>query len=305
LTDREKREKIQRAVHKDREGWLRAQRREIAALGALYLRYGRAVKLDIIDAANSDGLLVGVSAPALERAVSRKIALLAADRNDLFDWAVRASATNGAARIAPVARIAGAEMPAATIAHAESRMASWLERHVAEDGLNLSARLWRIDLGAQDKIISALRDGIRQGEAIDKTFKELLRGGAPDAATTRKIERAFGQSRAVNVGENIQKLFTRRGEKNIVFNVERVLITETNRVNGHAFIESSRDAGAIGMRWCLSPSHPRADICDDYATADKYGLGPGGYPMDAIPAFPAHPLCLCYLVPIFPWEVRK
>jgi hypothetical protein len=48
-----------------------------------------------------------------------------------------------------------------------------------------------------------------------------------------------------------------------------------------------------GYRWALSGSgHPHTDECDVYANQDLYGLGPGGYPPDAVPSTP-HPACLC------------
>src|SRR5690606_3258478 len=45
------------------------------------------------------------------------------------------------------------------------------------------------------------------------------------------------------------------------------------------------------------PQHPRPDICDLYANQNLYGLGPGGYPPDAVPSTP-HPNCLCVRVAI-------
>lgn len=51
-----------------------------------------------------------------------------------------------------------------------------------------------------------------------------------------------------------------------------------------------------GVRWMLSPAHPRPDICDVLAGQDLYGFGPGGYPLDRVPA--RHTSCLCYLVAI-------
>lgn len=48
-----------------------------------------------------------------------------------------------------------------------------------------------------------------------------------------------------------------------------------------------------GIRWTLSMSHPRKDICDVYATQDLYGLGPGVYPAKELPRVP-HPNCLCF-----------
>ena len=54
---------------------------------------------------------------------------------------------------------------------------------------------------------------------------------------------------------------------------------------------------AHGFRWVTSGSHPKPDECDSYAGQDAYGLGPGGYPADALPMTP-HPACLCSQVAI-------
>lgn len=47
-----------------------------------------------------------------------------------------------------------------------------------------------------------------------------------------------------------------------------------------------------GIKWNLSGSHPRKDICDVYATQDLYGLGPGVYPPSELPR--DHPNGLCW-----------
>jgi hypothetical protein len=54
-----------------------------------------------------------------------------------------------------------------------------------------------------------------------------------------------------------------------------------------------------GMAWHLSGSHPRPDICDDYARRDKFDMGPGVFPVRDVPAKP-HPHCLCYVSPETP-----
>jgi len=65
-----------------------------------------------------------------------------------------------------------------------------------------------------------------------------------------------------------------------------------------ATVELTKDEEEIvGYQWRLSRSHPRADICDVYASVD-YGLGRGVHPKGKLPRLPAHPHCMCYLVPI-------
>ncbi len=75
-----------------------------------------------------------------------------------------------------------------------------------------------------------------------------------------------------------------RTELSTAFHVAQITATE-------------EDEDIIGYRWTLSPSHPRPDICDVYATVD-FGLGEGVWPKDKILRRKAHPHCMCYLVPV-------
>lgn len=47
------------------------------------------------------------------------------------------------------------------------------------------------------------------------------------------------------------------------------------------------------MQWHLSGSHPKADVCDEYANEDKFDLGAGVWPKGEVPRKP-HPHCFCY-----------
>ena len=72
--------------------------------------------------------------------------------------------------------------------------------------------------------------------------------------------------------------------------------------SAHAYLRTvvaltQDDPDVAGYQWRLSRSHPRPDICDVYANVD-YGLGRGVHPKDKLPPHPAHPHCMCYLVPI-------
>jgi hypothetical protein len=80
------------------------------------------------------------------------------------------------------------------------------------------------------------------------------------------------------------------------YNAERIARTEMAGAYGDAFdTDNLQDEDSIGVRWVLSSGHPSPDICDFNAEADLYGMGPGGYPKDHYPPFPAHPSCLCSL----------
>mgnify|MGYP001600438323 CR=1 FL=1 len=53
----------------------------------------------------------------------------------------------------------------------------------------------------------------------------------------------------------------------------------------------AKQAGVTQMRWSLSASHPREDICDELE---------GVYLIEELPDYPAHPRCLCELIVLWP-----
>jgi hypothetical protein len=240
----------------------------------------------------------------IEQYITNQFRRLTPQRDALFEEAVTTAARVGAERILPIARIVGADVPLNTVIASSHRAVEWLDKYIAQDGINLSHRLWAVDKGAQSRVIETLRNGIAQGEAVNRSARDLLAGGPPTGETVRTVQSAFGRTSAARVGKNIEELFTTTGQRNLVFNVNRVLITETNRATGHAFRDVCKNAqNAVGMGWRLSPAHPRHDICDDYADANSHGLGRGNYPFNALPPYPAHPLCMCHEEPVFKGEV--
>jgi hypothetical protein len=71
---------------------------------------------------------------------------------------------------------------------------------------------------------------------------------------------------------------------------------ETNEANRAAYIQGAQGKPwVLGLKRNLSASHPHdsACECEELATQDLYGLGPGVYPVDRYPETP-HPNCLCF-----------
>ena len=60
----------------------------------------------------------------------------------------------------------------------------------------------------------------------------------------------------------------------------------------------------VAYKWRMSQSHPVTDICDLYAGADLYGMGPGVFPKGKVPELPAHPHCMCYLRPLMSGSLK-
>ncbi|WP_278968185.1 hypothetical protein [Megasphaera elsdenii] len=85
---------------------------------------------------------------------------------------------------------------------------------------------------------------------------------------------------------------------------ERIARTEAARAwadGFHARYDTDEDVAAY--KWTLSSRHPHYDICDMYAQANLWGLGPGIFPKDKTPILPVHPHCLCHLSLVYVTEI--
>ena len=79
----------------------------------------------------------------------------------------------------------------------------------------------------------------------------------------------------------------------------RIARTELARAYGDgAMAKWENDEDCVAFQWKLSTGHPFCDICDLYAHADLYGMGPGIFPKDKVPRLPVHPNCMCHLRPV-------
>lgn len=87
---------------------------------------------------------------------------------------------------------------------------------------------------------------------------------------------------------------------------KRIALNETARAynDARAFEYSSSDDIQV-VKIQMSKTHPRTDICDYYASVDKYGLGAGVYPKDKAPVPPFHPFCRCQMIPRYAHEYAK
>lgn len=75
--------------------------------------------------------------------------------------------------------------------------------------------------------------------------------------------------------------------------------TEMSAALNAAYVERTRGEPFVkAYRWNTSPTHPRPDVCDMYASTDFSGLGRGVYSPDDLPQLPAHPHCQCYVTSV-------
>ena len=154
------------------------------------------------------------------------------------------------------------------------------------NGLYLSDRIWE----QGEKYRNTMRDIIQESVAIGQ-----------DAVKTARMLQQYVRQGAMTLARDYPEMMKRmkgRIPGNISYEALRLARTEMTAAFGEGTIAASRVAPSyIGMKWVLSGSHPMPDICDTLSTYDS-GLGPGVYPPGDEPPYPAHPNCLCALVPI-------
>jgi mRNA-degrading endonuclease HigB of HigAB toxin-antitoxin module len=154
-------------------------------------------------------------------------------------------------------------------------------------GLKLSDRIWQTGENARNTIRDIIQESVAIGQDAVKTARMLERyvqGGASTLAAEYP---------------NMMKRMGNRIPKDISYEALRLARTETTAAFGEGTIAAARVTPSYkGMKWVLSKSHPLQDICNTLAEADGWGLGAGVYPPGEEPIYPAHPNCLCVLVPV-------
>lgn len=161
--------------------------------------------------------------------------------------------------------------------------ALWSRTH---KGMILSDRIWQASDNAQQAIRDIIWDGTARGRDAVKVARDL-----------EKYVRHGAKTLADDYPDMMDRM-GRRIPKNLSYEALRLARTEmSNALREGGYAAGRVNPSYIGSRWLLSSSHPIPDICDDFASADLYGLGPGGYPAGEEPPI-AHPNCLCYTVPL-------
>ncbi len=175
----------------------------------------------------------------------------------------------------------------------------FVENFIAADGLKLSDRLWRMDNGALQAVAETLRRNVVLGRDASRAAQEFLARGE---AIPPELRARLGLDSAGRLGKTVADTLT-TAPGNAYTNALRVFRTELNRAHGEAYQHGAgTNPDVIGMKFNLSPNHPRYDICDLHAKANLHGLGPGVYPVGQTP-WPAHPNTMSYLTAVFRDEV--
>lgn len=150
-----------------------------------------------------------------------------------------------------------------------------------KDGLHLSDRIWNTAESSRDAMRAIVTAGI--GE---------------DAVKVARALEAYVKQGATVTAAHFPGMMKRMGSRvpeSIDYNALRLARTELTAAYSEATIGAAKASPAIKkVRWVLSNTHPRTDICDAYASG---GDGHGVYAAKDCPLSPAHPNCLCTIQP--------
>nr|BDD48421.1 hypothetical protein 2 [Bacillales bacterium] len=145
-------------------------------------------------------------------------------------------------------------------------------------GLYLSDRIWRTGQNLRQTMRDIIQESVVLGQNATKTARLLEQYVRTDSRT---------------ISENYPNMMERikgRVPSDLSYEALRIARTETTAAFGEGTILGSRVSPSYeGVKWILSRSHPEYDICDELA---------GIYDPEEEPSYPAHPNCLCILVPI-------
>jgi len=155
---------------------------------------------------------------------------------------------------------------------------------VWDDGFSFSDRLWKMNSTSKAGVNQILASGIARGQSavnMSKQLKQYLR----DPSVHPGVSWTTG----------VKKSVTGRGT--IHHNALRLARTEINNTYRETMARANaRSPVTNGLKWNISASHPRQDVCDLWAFGDSFGMGEGVFPAQGIPI--DHPHGLCFITDV-------
>lgn len=151
---------------------------------------------------------------------------------------------------------------------------------------NLSDAIWKLSGNNLDAIKSILDAGV----------------GMDSVKVAKALSTYVNEGRATFAYQypNMMDRMGKRIPKTLNYEALRLARNELSEVYWDSSLEGYRDNDAIeGVKVSLSNNRPAGfhDICDQLATENLYGLGPGVFPVGEAPSKP-HIQCLCSLLPV-------
>lgn len=155
-------------------------------------------------------------------------------------------------------------------------------------GAVFSDRIWDMQKYTQQTLANTVTKGIVEGKSAKNLAKELEAFLKMTDDEYRALQRSWRE-----VHDEAWKVdWKTRGR--LKYNTMRLARTELNHAFHEASIQAAYKAPWVRcVKWNLSASHPKYDICDEWATDNKYDLGKGCYPPMEAPI--DHPNGFCFV----------
>jgi hypothetical protein len=136
---------------------------------------------------------------------------------------------------------------------------------------------------------------IQLGKSARSLGKQFLEFADQQPVKLSKEMQKFIQDLAP---EDAQRAIQQYIKKKLDYNATRVARTEIQRAYRTSYLDQAKKLPFVkGVKWNRSRTEYDCSICENLATADLYGLGPGVYPADKAPTIP-HPHCRCFYTTI-------
>lgn len=195
--------------------------------------------------------------------------------------------------------------------HIDNKSTAWDSSRKIYDGYGFGGTIRQPKLSELPKDLQKLVDQaskVLTPEDLATLKQDAKRLSAyADRLATGPLKAAYGQmarrlEKGLTVGlDNLVRTAT---EEKARYHANRILRTEAARAWGQGFHkECMDDPDVVGWKWSTSSAHKVFDICDFHARADLYRMGPGIYPKDRHPSYPAHPHCFCNASQVYKGEV--
>lgn len=157
----------------------------------------------------------------------------------------------------------------------------------SKDGLFLSDKIWSKNIKYRDTMTKILQTAVAEGQDCVKTARML------DQYVLK------GKQTLVDNYPNMIKRMKNRIPSDVSYEALRLARTEMTAAYGEGVLVAAKvNPATQGIKYILSKSHPKPDICDTITGTDNYGLGIGVYPIDSAPSYPFHPHCLCIVLTV-------
>jgi len=171
-------------------------------------------------------------------------------------------------------------------------------KYYEKDGLKLSDRIWKMAKQTAQDIQKQVMLSLQTGMSARRLRDQILKTAEQQPIEIPKwLKRQLKEAEPDAIAKKVEKYIKKKQK----YNAMRVARTEIQRAWRVNYVEQTKELPFVkGIKWNLSGSHQEKDICDELATANPTGMGPGIYPPDSVPynGGPAHPQCLCYLTSV-------